>query len=124
MKRRKASRIAMFGFAFRGIAAAIRQERNMRFHLSAAVVVVAAGLWQRVGLPEWLWLGAAIAGVLTAELINTAVERVVDLVSPGEHPLAQAAKDTAAGAVVVAALFAVFVGLAVLGPPIWRTITG
>lgn len=114
----------MFACAFRGIAEAVRDERNLRFHLAASVIVIAAGLWLRIGLADWLWIGAAIGIVILAELINTAIERVVDLTSPGAHPLAQSAKDVAAGAVIVAALFAVFVGLLVLGPPLWRVLAG
>ncbi|MBW5444881.1 diacylglycerol kinase [Cohnella sp. CFH 77786] len=124
MNRPRTPWIVSFGFALRGIAYAIRNERNMRFHVAAAAVVAAAGLWLRVGLSDWLWLGAAAAGVWTAELINTAVERTVDLATRAEHPLAKAAKDAAAGAVLVASLFAAAAGSAVLGPPLWRTIFG
>lgn len=91
----------------------------MRFHAIAALAVIAAGLWLRVGQTDWLWLAAAIAAVWVTELLNTAIERTVDLVSPTAHPLAKAAKDAAAGAVLVAAAFAVAVGIAVFGPPIW-----
>jgi diacylglycerol kinase len=114
----------MFCCAFRGIWQAVREERNMRFHFTAAIIVIAAGWWLGIGRSDWLWIGAAIAAVIVAELVNTAVERAVDLASPMPHPLAKAAKDTAAGAVIVSALFAVFVGLMVLGPPLWRMITG
>jgi diacylglycerol kinase len=88
------------------------------------MVVAVMGIWLRVRLGDWLWLGAAVSAVWTAELMNTAVERTVDLVSPDEHPLAEAAKDTAAGAVLVASLFAVAVGLVVLAPPLWRALLG
>jgi len=114
----------MFVFAFRGIARAVREERNLRFHLVAAAIVIAVGLLVKISRADWLWIGAAIAAVIVAELINTAIERAGDLASPHPHPLAKAAKDTAAGAVVVAALFAAFVGLIVLGPPLWRLIAG
>lgn len=96
----------------------------MRFHAGAASVAAIAGAWLRIGLTDWLWLGAAATGVLSSELMNTAVERAVDLASPEEHALAKAAKDAAAGAVLVTAVFAAAVGLAVLGPPLWRTIFG
>lgn len=96
----------------------------MRIHATAATAVAAAGLWLRVGLADWLWLGAAATVVIAAELMNTAIERAVDLASPERHPLAKTAKDAAAGAVLVTALFAAFVGLAVLGPPLWRVISG
>jgi len=124
LKRRAGSRLVMFVFAFRGIARAIREERNLRFHLAALLVVIAAGWCLDIGPEGWLWIGSAVAAVIVTELINTAIERAVDLASPEAHPLAQAAKDIAAGAVIVAALYAVFVGLIVLGPPLWRLIAG
>ncbi|WP_241158431.1 diacylglycerol kinase family protein [Cohnella candidum] len=124
MNRRRPSWAASFGHAFRGIFYTLAHERNMRFHAGAAAVAAIAGAWLRIGLTDWLWLGVAATGVLSAELMNTAVERAVDLASPDEHPLARAAKDAAAGAVLVTAVFAAAVGLAVLGPPLWRTIFG
>ncbi|MCD9022979.1 diacylglycerol kinase family protein [Cohnella sp. NL03-T5] len=92
----------------------------MRFHFAAALVVIVIGAWLRVKAHDWLWLSVAITGVWVSELFNTAIERTVDLASPDIHPLAKAAKDTAAGAVLVAALFAVVVGAIVLGPPLWK----
>lgn len=124
MNRRRNSWLAAFGNALRGISHAVRNERNMRFHLFAAACVAVLAAWLKVSVRDWLFLGAAVFGVLTAEMINTAVERAVDLASPREHEMAKAAKDAAAGAVLIAALFAVAVGLAVLGPPLWRTIAG
>lgn len=62
--------------------------------------------------------------VLALELVNSALESTLDLVSPEFHPLVKRAKDAAAGAVLVAALFAVLVGLWVLGPPLWRVVFG
>ncbi|RKP55223.1 diacylglycerol kinase family protein [Cohnella endophytica] len=113
--------IHSFRCAIAGIYAALRGERHMQFHFAAAIAVVAAGFWLQVGREDWLWLSAAIAVVWVAELFNTAIERVVDMASPGMHPLAKAAKDTAAGAVLVTSLFAVIVGVIVLGPPLWDT---
>jgi diacylglycerol kinase len=124
VNRRRTTWLAAFGRALQGISHAVRSERNMRFHLFAAACVAVLAAWLKVSGRDWLFLGAAAFGVLTAEMINTAVERVVDLASPREHELAKTAKDTAAGAVLVAALFAVAVGLAVLGPPLWRAISG
>ena len=84
---------AAFGYAFAGLATAWRTQPNVRIHAAAAVVVVAAGVWLR--LPPWAWavLALAIALVVAVELVNTAIEAVVDLASPGDHPLAKAAKD-------------------------------
>lgn len=96
----------------------------MRFHTAAATFVVLLALCLRVELADWLWLGAAITLVIAAELVNTAVERAVELAAAGQHPLAKAAKDAAAGAVLVTAIFAAIVGFAILGPPLWRILTG
>jgi diacylglycerol kinase len=60
-----------------------------------------------------------ISVVFTAEFINTAIEAVVDLASPEKHPLAKVGKDVGAGAVLIAALAAVLIGVLVLGPPLW-----
>lgn len=96
----------------------------MRFHLLAALAAVLAGMCLHLSREEWLWIGLAIALVWAAELVNTAAERLVDLVSPERLPLAKAAKDTAAGAVLVLAAFALIVGLTVFGPRIWALVAG
>lgn len=71
---------------------------------------------------EWAILVITIAMVFTAEFINTSIEAVVDLASPAHHPLAKVGKDVGAGAVLVAALAALVVGLLILGPPLWARI--
>jgi len=102
-----------------GIAMAVRKERNMRIHLVAASAVVLLALWLGLKPVEWAVLLALCGLVIGLELVNTAVERVVDLVSPDRHPLAKAAKDAAAGGVLAAAAFAAAVGMLLLGPPLW-----
>lgn len=116
--------VRAFGFALRGVVEAVRGERHMRFHLAAAIVVAAVACWLQVDAHDWLWLIAAIGSVWTAELFNTAVERVVDLASPEFHPLAKAAKDVASGAVLIAAIFSAIIGIIVLGPPLWERCFG
>lgn len=117
--------IASFGHAASGFANAVRTEAHMRFHLIAAAAVIACASWLRVDRNDWLWLWLAIALVIAAELVNTAVERTVDLATGGaSHPLAKAAKDTAAAAVLVTAIFAAIVGVAVLGPPLRQALIG
>lgn len=111
-----------FRSAWAGLIGALRDERHMRFHAVAATVVILLGLWLEVSRTDWLWLLLAIAGVWSGELFNTAIERTVDRISTETHPLARAAKDSAAGAVLVMAIFALAVGLIVLGPPLWRMI--
>ncbi|WP_256760193.1 diacylglycerol kinase family protein [Cohnella sp. WQ 127256] len=109
-----------FRHAIAGITSTLRSERHMQFHLVATLIVIALAIWLKVTRLEWLWLLAAITGVWVSELMNTAIERTVDLVSPGIHPLAKTAKDAAAGAVLVASLFAAAVGVIVLGPLLWE----
>jgi diacylglycerol kinase len=121
---RPRSALASFAQAFAGIGEAVRKERHMRFHLLAAAAVALVALWLRVSRQDWLWLLSAIFAVWTAELVNTAIERTVDLAAPGLHPLARSAKDIAAGAVLAASLYAALVGLLVLGPPLWNRCFG
>ncbi|MBR6789668.1 MAG: diacylglycerol kinase family protein [Oscillospiraceae bacterium] len=99
-----------FLYALRGIRYAAAHERNMRFHLSAAVLVTAFSVVYGLSAAEYGTLFFAVGLVLTAEAINTAVEKTVDLASPGRHPLAAIAKDAAAGAVLLAALTSAAVG--------------
>jgi diacylglycerol kinase len=97
--------------AFRGILTLMKSENNFRIHLLAVVVVLVVGLQMDLTEGEWLALILTMGGVLALEAINTAIEAVVDLVSPEFHPLAKKAKDIAAGAV----LLFVFAALAVAG---------
>jgi diacylglycerol kinase len=92
----------------------------MRFHVAAALVVIIVAAWLRVDAHDWLWLLVAITAVWVSELLNTAIEQSIDLVSPEVHPLAKIAKVSAAGAVLVAAAFDFVVGAIVLGPPLWK----
>ncbi|MBA9075932.1 diacylglycerol kinase family protein [Rufibacter quisquiliarum] len=109
-------RLNNFGYAWNGIAAAFRSEFNMRWHVLSAGMVVALGWYVGLSATEWALLAFAIGLVWMAELFNTALEVVVNLVSPGRHPLAGKAKDIAAGAVLVASMTAVVVGLLVFSP--------
>ena len=112
---RAASRLASFGHALRGLRVFVSQP-NARIHCAAAVVVVALGLWLGVSRLEWVALVLAIALVMGAEALNTALEYAVDLASPEWHPLARDAKDVAAAAVLVCSLGAAVVGLLVFVP--------
>jgi diacylglycerol kinase len=107
-----------FGYALRGIGCLLRTQANARIHLAATIVVVAGGFLLGVSRPEWCALIAAIGLVWTAEGLNTAIEAVVDLASPERDPLAERAKDTAAGAVLLAALAASAIGAIVFIPHI------
>lgn len=107
-------------FAMNGIGYGMRTQRHMRFHAAAAAAVVAVGLTVGLSPAQWGLLLLTVAVVMAAELMNTAIEKVVDMISPDPHPLAKAAKDTAAGAVLIAAIAAAVIGIIILGPPLWR----
>lgn len=109
------------GWAVNGLKRTFRREPNFRRELLIGALAVALALWLSAPLAPIL----AMCGlVLALELVNSAVEAAVDLASPEPHELAATAKDAAAGAVLVAALAAVAVGLAVLGPPLWQRLAG
>ncbi|WP_254244041.1 diacylglycerol kinase family protein [Hymenobacter sp. BRD128] len=112
-------RAASFGHAFRGVGAALRSELHLQFHAVASVLALGLGLYVKLTGIEWALVALAVAGVWAAELFNTAIETLTNLVSPEYHPLAGKAKDVAAGAVLLAALGALAVGALVFGPRLW-----
>ena len=118
-----ASRIAAFGHAFRGWGYVLKTQHNAWIHSSVTGIVILLGLWLELPARDWAVLVLTIAMVFMAEFINTSIEAVVDLASPVHHPLAKVGKDVGAGAVLVAALAAVLIGLLILGPPLWTKIT-
>ncbi|WP_319592800.1 diacylglycerol kinase family protein [Salicibibacter halophilus] len=96
----------------------LKNEQNMAIHMIIASAVLVLGFVVGIGLMEWAILLVVIGGVITFELVNTAIERVVDLVSEGYHPLAKIAKDVAATAVFVYSLIAVIVGIIIFYHPL------
>ena len=102
--------IASLNCAIEGILWAVKTQGHMLFHLVAAIMVLVGALVLRLTLYEFALLALAITLVLFAELVNTAIEVTVDLVSPDFHPLAQRAKDVAAGAVLLASVGAMVLG--------------
>lgn len=107
-----------FGYACSGLGYALKSQLNFKVHICAAILVAIAGYWLNLAASEWLWLIAAIALVLMAELLNTAIEVLVDLVSPEIHPKAKIIKDVAAAAVLVTAIAAAGIGLIIFIPKI------
>ena len=99
-----------FGYAFEGIFTCIRNERNIKIHCTVAILVVIAGAVLGITPTEWCICLTLFGLVIALELVNTAIESVVDLVTTERKPLAKVAKDTAAGAVLVAAIMAAIVG--------------
>lgn len=102
-----------FVYAFRGIAYAVRHERNFVVHILASIAVIIGGLWLGVSLVEWAILIVVIGLVFMAEVFNTAIEQLVNKVSPEFHPLAGLVKDLAAGAVLIISIAAALVGLCI-----------
>ncbi|OFI46698.1 diacylglycerol kinase family protein [Floricoccus penangensis] len=108
-------------FALSGIKTAYKEERNLRNHLLTTIAVIFAGLIFRISKFDWLFVLLSVFLVIAAELINSAIENVVDLASDYHfHLLAKKAKDMAAGAVLVLSGFAVIVGLFVFLPKIFE----
>lgn len=105
-----------FGYAFQGIGTCIREERNIKIHLTVAGLVVLCGWYFHISALEWCICLSLFGLVLALELVNTAVESVVDLVTEERRPLAKKAKDTAAGAVLIAAICAAAAGLIIFVP--------
>ena len=112
------SLLRSFGFALEGVSYLIRTQRSAQIEIAIGVVVIAVATWLGVSAIEWAVLILAMALVLALEALNTAIELAVTLASPERHPLAKAAKDVAAGMVLIAAIGAFIVSLAILGPPL------
>lgn len=110
--------IQSFGFAFQGIGAVIRKERNFKIHMTMAVMVVLAGIICRISVTEWCICLILFALVMSLEMVNTSIEAVVDLVTEERKPLAKLAKDTAAGAVLISAILAAIIGLIIFIPKV------
>lgn len=105
-----------FKYAAEGIREAVKREQNMRLHVLAALAVVIAGLVTGLSYLEWMLVIILIGGMMALEMMNTAIERVVDLVTPELHPLAKQAKDMAAGAVLVFAVASAIIGVLLFLP--------
>ncbi|SDE18451.1 undecaprenol kinase/diacylglycerol kinase (ATP) [Mucilaginibacter pineti] len=108
--------VRSFGFAFKGLRYTTTTQLNFRIHLAATVLAAAMGFLLHIATNEWLWITLAIALVLITELINTSIETLTDLVSPTYNTKAGHVKDVCAGAVVIAALFALVTGLVIFLP--------
>lgn len=117
------SRQRAFRYAFAGWGYVIRTQRNAWIHALASVAVIVMSIWLGLSAQDWAIIILTIAMVWMAEILNTALEAVVDLASNNEHhELAKVGKDVGAAAVLIAALASVVVGLFVLGPPLWSRI--
>ncbi|MGN1192991.1 MAG: diacylglycerol kinase family protein [Dorea sp.] len=107
-----------FGYAFSGIYAVMKKERNMKIHCVAMILVIIAGFLFHISVTEWCICLILFGLVMSLEMVNTAVESVVDLVTEERKPLAGLAKDAAAGAVLIAAIMAAMIGCIIFLPKI------
>jgi len=124
MKDAGSLRLASFRYAARGIRWMVRHEPNMRFHLVAASSVLVAAAAFRLPIEQWAALVFAIVLVLLGEILNTAIEAVLDLVQPDHHERVGVVKDLAAGAVLVASIGATVIAFIVFVPHVWHLLAG
>jgi diacylglycerol kinase (ATP) len=115
--------IRSFGYAIKGLRL-MWQDHNTWVHVPSAILVVGLGYGFGVSRNEWLWLIIAIAMMWIGETFNTAIEKLVDLVSPNHHELAGKVKDIAAGGVVLCLFFSLLIGLIVFLPYIFQFFYG
>ncbi len=113
------ARARSFKYAFRGLRVIVLTQHNSWIHLSVGILVICMGFWLQISPVEWCMVVLAISGVLVTEAVNTAIEFDVDLSSPEYHPYAKDSKDVAAGAVLIAGIGALIIGLIIFLPKIW-----
>lgn len=107
-----------FKYAFQGIWASFKSERNMKIHVFMMIFVILCGIFLNINLGEWITCLILFALVIGAELFNTAIEAVVDMISLEKSPQAKLAKDISAGAVLVFAMASALIGLLIFVPKI------
>ncbi|MFN7691545.1 MAG: diacylglycerol kinase family protein [Bacteroidia bacterium] len=112
------ARLKSFVYAFEGVMFFIRFEAQATIHLIAIVAVLGAGYWFKISSMEWIAVVFAIGIVISAEMLNTAIEKLTDMVSPQINEQAKIVKDLAAGAVLIASLTAFIIGLIIFLPKI------
>ena len=109
-----------FIHAYEGINYTVTKERNMHIHVSIASLVVVSGAIFRISYIEWLICLVLIAIVMSLELINTAVEAVVDMITTKQDHMAKVAKDAAAGAVLISSIISAIIGIIIFLPKIFE----
>lgn len=112
--------INSFKYAFTGIFTALKKEKNIKIHFVAAILVIILGVILKINKIEWILCTFAIIIVITAELFNTAIETVVDMITTEQNEKAKIAKDVSAGAVLITAIGAAIVGIIIFLPKIVR----
>ena len=111
-------------YAWAGLIFTVQTQRNARIHVAVGLATMTLAIWLGLGTVQLSLLVLTIAGVFVGEAINTAVEALVDLLSPEWHQRAKVAKDVSAGAVLTLSIAAIVVGLLILGPPLWEIVVG
>jgi diacylglycerol kinase len=109
-----------FGYAIKGMFSAAKYQQNLRIHLVAILVVTASGIFLGLSAIEWSLIALCIGMVISAEVMNTAIEELVDLVSPEFNKQAGRVKDLAAGAVLITAIVATVVAIYIFGNKIFN----
>ncbi len=109
-------RLKAFGYAFNGIALLFKESAHAKIHALAIIVVTAAGLYLNIDWQDWRPLLLCFILVLGLEALNSALEYSLDLLHPEQHPLVKKAKDTAAGAVLIAAIGSIIMAILVFKP--------
>ncbi len=110
-------------FAWQGVRFAFHYERNMRIHTVLASIAILLVVLLDISMVETLFILLALTLVIMSELFNTAIEKTLDIAQPEPHPLAKAAKDCAAAAVLVCSVFAAVVGLIIFGAHLLEGVT-
>lgn len=116
------SRALAFKYAFSGCLFVFRTQKNTWIHSLATIFVILFAYWLKLSTLDWAVLIIVIGIVWTVEFVNTAIEVIIDLVSPQIHPLAKIGKDVGAAAVLVSAITSVLIGIIILGPPLYKKI--
>ena len=123
LKSEGSRRATSFQAAFSGLRRLIRSERHFQLHLTAATCAIILAAFLDFSRLEWAILMVTIGLVLVAEGLNSAIERAIDTTTPGFHPVAKAAKDIAAAAVLIAAIISVVVGILLYCPKLWALLS-
>lgn len=113
------NRVNAFGYAFSGLKASFSQETHLKLHAIIAALVIGFAAFIDVSVTDWIVLLLSISLVIAFEMLNSAIEKLCDLVMPGQHPKIKYIKDVSAGAVLVACVFSVVAGLIVFLPYIF-----
>jgi len=105
-----------FSYALQGLIHVVRTQQNFRIHMASSIIVIASGIILSCNYTEWIVLFMVFAMVFATEIINTAIETLVDFISPEFHEKAGLIKDISAGAVLVTSVFAIIIGLLIFLP--------